>query len=651
MGRGDAQNAKFIPLLAAHEHPMLTVDVGLGVEAGETAGIHPAHPFFGLANVLKSRCITERKVSSIDFDNGIIVFDTAEHDTMTVPTEAGVVGTFSLSAAPFHSVGLPLASELSAFVKGDGMMKALGLPAQCGTAVLSGHYCIELRGDGDGKLNVISFDPSPTIEPSVQKTWSTSWRRLEWTALNRVNNAVTSAYISCFDEPDDQIRPVVRAATRQSREIAMFPSLPYSLPGLRAAETTPAKGIWTVAILVPSGALSPACISRVVALHNIIAVEHKKHVGIVIREDSDSYRQTMSDLSDRVDVLHLDIDAFGSCEELIVELAPFVGKGVAISNSPTVIKAMNDFDPTGEEDDGEDRQVDDCDAKATFTSPLDWPDLTIKAHFVGEFPLVLEVAGTAGVALQKAMLEVPALLSIHVPNKTIMRLDKVVRDAALIGFLKEGHAAFHASVKTELSKVLFKRGRPGQFGAIRLEQKDAALIAGCSQGFVSAFLTDATPDWGDKCHSLALNLSYFAYRVKLTPTDPTAGLSEEIHSQLPSAEDMADKAAKKQKGDLGPAVCGGAGSAQPAAKDVTPRSFQGNDEHTVAMRTYLINCTLRKCDANLPHIMQDRMCRVLWRIENGLEAHTADPPAPTMCPESSSHDSAHPDDAVRGANE
>ena len=59
MGRGDAQNAKFIPLLAAHEHPMLTVDVGLGVEAGKTAGIHPAHPFFGLANVLKSRCITE----------------------------------------------------------------------------------------------------------------------------------------------------------------------------------------------------------------------------------------------------------------------------------------------------------------------------------------------------------------------------------------------------------------------------------------------------------------------------------------------------------------------------------------------------------------------------------------------------------------
>ena len=137
-------------------------------------------------------------------------------------------------------------------------------------------------------------------------------------------------------------------------------------------------------------------------------------------------------------------------------------------------------------------------------------------------------------------------------------------------------------------------------------------------------------------NSLALNLPYFAYRAKLTPTDPTAGLSEEIHmySQLPSAEGMADKAAKKQKGELGPAVYGGTGfSAQPAAKDATPRSFQGNDENTVAMRTYLINYTLRKCDANLPRILQDRMCRVLWRIENGLGAHTADPPVPTMCPE------------------
>ena len=60
-----------------------------------------------------------------------------------------------------------------------------------------------------------------------------------------------------------------------------------------------------------------------------------------MQEDSDSYRATMTQLSDRVDVVHVDQDlAEKDVEKLIVELEPFVAHGVAVSNSPAVVGAL-----------------------------------------------------------------------------------------------------------------------------------------------------------------------------------------------------------------------------------------------------------------------------------------------------------------------
>jgi len=172
MGRPDAQSAKFIPVLAAHDYPMLTLDVGFGVELSRAAGIETSHPFFGLSNSLKSRSIVERKVSSVDFDRDRIVFETKEHGTITQPGETGVVVALSLSAAPFHSASMNLASELGSFVKRpDGLMASLLVKPQAGTAALSGLFCIELRGEGDGKLGIVSFDPFPSLSPGVEAAW------------------------------------------------------------------------------------------------------------------------------------------------------------------------------------------------------------------------------------------------------------------------------------------------------------------------------------------------------------------------------------------------------------------------------------------------------------------------------------------------
>ena len=54
------------------------------------------------------------------------------------------------------------------------------------------------------------------------------------------------------------------------------------------------------------------------------------------------------------------------------------------------------------------------------------------------------------------------------------------------------------------------------------------------------------------------------------------------------------------------------------------------------MREYLIECTTKKCDSTLQHNLQDAMVKVLWRIENGLDARpdpkVSEPPLPPMCP-------------------
>ena len=487
---------------------MLTLDVGFGVELSRAAGIETPHPFFGLSNSLKSRSIVERKVSSVDFDRDRIVFETKEHDTITQPGETGVVVALSLSAAPFHSASMNLASELGSFVKRpDGLMASLSVKPQAGTAALSGLFCIELRGEGDGKLGIVSFDPFPSLSPGVEAAWFTSFRRFEWLALNNANNCVSDAYRSMFDTPDEQIRPTVRAANRKAREVADFPELPFELPGLRKSTAPPTKGIWTVVILVDGGTLSHSCKSRIVALHNTIAIEHDEHVGVVVREDSDSYRATMTQLSDRVGVVHADQDlAEKDVEQLIVELEPFVAHGVAVSNSPAVVGAMNSF-PFDDDDDsdmcdglvagyGDADEVSDAASRTTFTSPFDSDDtdLTFRAYFIGETPIIMEVVGDASAELNRAMFSLPAFLSVHTAHSTTMKLEKVVRDATIIQFLKDGPSAFHSAVKTELSKVIFKRGRPGQFGAIRLEQKDAAMLIDSSPAFVSSFFTSTSVD-------------------------------------------------------------------------------------------------------------------------------------------------------------
>ena len=547
MGSQNATNAKYITAMPAHEYPQLTQDVGFGVELTVLADIKKAHPFFGLRNVLKMREVPALKVKKYDFNEDRVIFDTEQAATFTQPdgrlaslaSHGGgamlsipdacaiptlpcstLVGAFSLSASPFHSVGLHLASELAQFVKSPGgMMSTLGISPQAGTAILSTVHCIELAEDGEGKLRLASFDPCPTIPQHAEMAWRTSFRRYEWVALNRTNNAVTEAYVELHDTPDAQIRPVRVTGNRKTRPIAVFPALPYELPGLRDGGAQPTNGMFTMAILVPSGPLSTACMNRAVTLFNIISVEQKMHAGIVVRDDTDEYRDTMKQLSDRVDVVHVDIEALaGNAEELIVELQPFVAKGVALSNNPAVWKAMDEYDPGVVDDDedgapGDDCAGDDCSMKGvpTFSSPFESDDnnlTTIKAYFLGETPLNMEVAGPASAELESSLFKMPALLSIHTVGSTAMQLEKAIRNAAIVSFLKEGPSVFRTNVKTELPKVIFKGGRPGHFGALRFNQVDAAVIGNCSPGFVSGFLGNDKVDWGGNCESIALQLSY-----------------------------------------------------------------------------------------------------------------------------------------------
>ena len=191
---------------------MLTLDVGFGVELSRAAGIETSHPFFGLSNSLKSRSIVERKVSSVDFDRGRIVFETKEHDTITQPGETGVVVALSLSAAPFHSASMNLASELGSFVKRpDGLMASLSVKPQAGTAALSGLFCIELRGEGDGKLGIVSFDPFPSLSPGVEAAWFTSFRRFEWLAKGCVTTVFSHRMISRSWSTENGVSPPLHA--------------------------------------------------------------------------------------------------------------------------------------------------------------------------------------------------------------------------------------------------------------------------------------------------------------------------------------------------------------------------------------------------------------------------------------------------------
>ena len=179
---------------------------------------------------------------------------------------------------------------------------------------------------------------------------------------------------------------------------------------------------------------------------------------------------------------------------------------------------MDEYDPGVVDDDedgapGDDCAGDDCSMKGvpTFSSPFESDDknlTTIKAYFLGETPLNMEVAGPASAELESSLFKMPALLSIHTVGSTAMQLEKAIRDAAIVSFLKEGPSVFRTNAKTELSKVIFKGGRPGHFGALRFNQVDAAVIGNCSPGFVSGFLGNDKVDWGGNCESIALQLSY-----------------------------------------------------------------------------------------------------------------------------------------------
>ena len=163
-------------------------------------------------------------------------------------------------------------------------------------------------------------------------------------------------------------------------------------------------------------------------------------------------------------MVHVDQDlAEKDVEQPIVELGPFVAHGVAVSNSPAVVGAMNSFPFDGDDDSdmcdgmvaeyGDAADVSDAASRTTFTSPFDsdYTDLTFRAYFIGETPIIMEVVGDASAELNRAMFSLPAFLSVHTAHSTAMKLEKVVRDATIIQFLKDGPSAFHSAVKTELS--------------------------------------------------------------------------------------------------------------------------------------------------------------------------------------------------------
>ena len=597
------------------------VQVGVLAPLERATGVNAAHEFFGMTNGLKP--VSQLKVSSFDFHDDRVTFEVSplHHHSITQPTATTVVATFSLSQAPFGTgVALRLASELEQYVASSPVFNVHEVTSL---------WSIELGSSGNDEiLRVVSFDFAPELSAVAMGSLATTLSRLQWKALNACNNALDEK------QKDGEVRKTVRAAQDKRRSIAQFTAPSPNLVGLREPDSEPTMGVFTVALLVPSGELSAECTARVVDLYNI-AVEKNAFVGVVQRTADDAYGKVMGDLSKCVDVVYVDSALEGAMAEVLVELAPFIAEDVAICNHPSAIQFLIAFDPDDCADD-EDGAMQ-ADAPQQFHSPcgsdVDVSGFAFKAFFVGAEALHLEVI--APVEDEPTLWNIPSCMSMHRNAHVTMPLAKVTRDAALIRLATDGPARFHEWVKVQLSKVIFPRGRPGSFGAIRMEQADMATIIGCSPGYVSGFVgSTANPDWGEKCNSFALELGYFAMRIDLTPTDIWSGLSRDQLEKMPTSADMATKSKKKQKEDIGPAVCGGRAPGNEEVDDyVKPMSFQGDSRVRADQRAYLIKCTTKKCDSNLTYAHQEAMCTNLFRIEKGLPPDVTDPPTPTMCPD------------------